>query len=156
MTLTTFTFSAILKKLTMDKKLLGLMFLFFLSFALFASMVIFEKPLSNFTRAKEELAPSTADSLIFAWPLTTKADATTPSTITVFVRNVKTKPLSNRIVTVSSTLGTFKENSVTSDKEGKAEFHLTSDTPGIAEVTAKIEGLEGNNQLNHKVTVQFE
>lgn len=141
----------------MDKKLLGLMFLFFLSFALFASMVIFEKPLSNFTRAKEELAPSTSDSLIFAWPFTTKADSTSQSTVTVFVRNIKTKPLSNKVVSISSTLGTFKETSVTSDKEGKAEFHLISDTPGIAEVTAKIEGMEGSDGvLSHKVTVQFE
>ena len=138
----------------MDKKLLGLMFLFFLSFALFASMVIFEKPLSNLTRAKEELAPSAKDSLIFAWPLTTKADGKTESTITVFVRNIKTEPLTDKVVSVKTNLGTLKEATVTSDKEGKAEFHLISDTPGLAEVSATVEGLSG--EIEHKVTVQFE
>lgn len=137
----------------MDKKLLGLMSLFFLSFALFAVMVVFEKPLSRLTRAKEDFDASPTHSLIFAWPLTVKADGVSTSTITVFVRSTKGKPLADKTVTIDTPIGNLREGTVISDKEGKAVFQLTSAEIGTAEIQAVV---ENTVSLQQKVTVKFE
>jgi len=134
----------------MDKKLIGLVFVFFLAFSLFMSIVVFNQPLSRFTRAKEDSLPSTKKSLIFAWPLTTKIN--NQVTINVFARNEKGLPLANKNVVLRSTLGDIFPNSATTDKSGKVTFNLVSDNPGIAEVSAIVEG----NFLNQKVSIKFE
>ena len=134
----------------MDKKLIGLVFVFFLAFSLFISIVVFNQPLSRFTRAKEDSLPSTEKSLIFAWPLTNKIN--NQVTINVFVRNEKGIPLANKNVILRSTLGNIFPNSATTDKSGKVTFNLVSDNPGIAEVSAIVEG----NFLNQKVSIKFE
>lgn len=136
----------------MDKKLTGLLSLFFLSFALFAVMVVFQEPLSHLTRAKEEFEASGDHSLMFAWPLSAVADGKSGSTITVFVRSTKGRPLSNKTVAVSSSLGQVQSIETTSDKEGKATFRVISDTPGIAEIQAVI---DNNVPITQKVTVKF-
>jgi hypothetical protein len=134
----------------MDKKIIGLVFVFFLAFSLFISIVVFNQPLSRFTRAKEDSLPSTEKSLIFAWPLTNKIN--NQVTINVFVRNEKGIPLANKNVILRSTLGNVFPNSATTDKSGKVTFNLVSDNPGIAEVSAIVEG----NFLNQKVSIKFE
>jgi len=134
----------------MDKKLTGLIFVFFLTVSLFVSLLIFNQPLSRFTRAKEEFTPSKEKSLIFAWPLNTKIN--NQVTINVFVRNEKGIPLANKNVILRSTLGNIFPNSATTDKSGKVTFNLVSDNPGIAEVSAIVEG----NFLNQKVSIKFE
>jgi len=134
----------------MDKKTIGLVFVFFLAFSLFISIVVFNQPLSRFTRAKEDSLPSTEKSLIFAWPLTNKIN--NQVTINVFVRNEKGIPLANKNVILRSTLGNIFPNSATTDKSGKVTFNLVSDNPGIAEVSAIVEG----NFLNQKVSIKFE
>lgn len=136
----------------MDKKLVGLMLIFFLSFGLFTTIVVFNKPLSRLTRAKEEFLPSAEKSLIFAWPLTTKADNQSPVQINVFVRNASDVPLSNKKVVLTTSLGTIKENEVVTDKVGKATFNLSSNNPGIAEISASVDQI----QLKQKVTVKFD
>lgn len=124
----------------MDKKLLGLLSIFFLAFTLFASLVIFNQPINQLTRAKEETDASPDDTLIIAWPLTIPADNKTQSSITVFVRNLNGGRLANKNVSVSSTLGTIKGGTVLSDKDtGKAEFQFTCDTPGLAELEAVVD-----------------
>lgn len=137
----------------MDKKLIALMLVFFLAFILFTSIVIFNKPLSRLTRAKEEFLPSPENSLIFAWPLTAKADGKTMVLINIFVRNNNNIPLPNKKVSVISTLGNINEIQATTDKAGKASFNLTSHTVGLAEISAII-----NNQikLNQTISVKFE
>ena len=137
----------------MDKKFLFLSFTFFLSFTLFISIMILNKPLSSLTRAKEELLPSAQTSLILAWPLTVIADGKTPVHINVFIRNNKNVPLSNKKVTVNSTLGQIREIQSTTDKNGKANFILTSNNTGLAEVDAVV---DGNIKLNQKITIKFE
>lgn len=137
----------------MDKKITGLLLIFLLSFGIFTTIVVFNKPLTQFTRASEENNPSPNSSLIFAWPLTTKADGKTVANINVFVRSYKGSPLSNKVVTLKSTLGQVKEINNTTDKTGKAIFALTSGEKGIAEVEATV-----NNTLKivQKVSVKFE
>jgi len=134
----------------MDKKLTGLVLIFFLVFSLFISSVIFNQSLSRFTRAKEDSLPSTEKSLIFAWPL--NANINNRVTINVFVRNEKGVPLANKNVVLQSTLGNLSPNSAATDKNGKATFNLVSANPGVAEVSAKVEG----NFLNQKVSIKFE
>ena len=134
----------------MDKKLIGLFFVFFLAFSLFMSIVVFNQPLSRFIRAKEDSLPSTEKSLIFVWPL--NANINNPVTINVFVRNEKGLPLANKNVVLQSTLGNLSPNLAATDKNGKATFNLVSANPGVAEVSAKVEG----NFLNQKVSIKFE
>lgn len=137
----------------MDKKFLFLTLIFFLSFTLFTSMIILNKPLSKLTRAKEDLIPSPEKSIIFGWPLSAPADGITKVEINIFVRNLKNLPLSNKKVNVLSNLGEIKEIQPITDKNGKASFIITSSTPGLAEIKAKV---DNQIELSQKLTVKFE
>ena len=124
----------------MDKKLVSLLFLFFLMFGVFASMIVFNAPLSTLTRAKEETVPSAEKSKLIYYPFSAKADGQSQVTIYVFVTSVTDKPLANKTVTLSTTLGEFKETTqVSQGADAKTTFYLTSNTPGIAEITATID-----------------
>lgn len=137
----------------MDKKLIGLMLLFVLSFTIFISVIVFNKPLSTLTRAKEDAEPSDAKSLMFAWPLSTRADGRSEVTISVFVRTTTDKPLSGKKVSIVTNHGTIREVTSETDKSGKATFMLFSDSPGVADLTALI---ESSLSLQQKVSVKFE
>ncbi|OGK18517.1 hypothetical protein A2866_00900 [Candidatus Roizmanbacteria bacterium RIFCSPHIGHO2_01_FULL_39_8] len=137
----------------MDKKLVALLFLFFVAFGFFSAVTVFNKPITQFTRAKEEILPSASKSKIIGWPLTLKADGQTESTISVFVVSESDKPLTDKSVKLLSTLGQVKEQSVTTDGNGKAEFHLVSTTPGTAEIEAEV---DPSIKVTQKVTIQFE
>lgn len=136
----------------MDKKLSALLIFFVLIFSLFISYIIFREPIATFTRAKEELIPSSESSLIFAWPLTAKTGLDKIN-INVFVRNANNLPLSNKNVTLKTNLGFIERNSQTTDKSGKASFILTSQSPGIAEITATV---DNQVQLKQTVSIKFE
>lgn len=138
----------------MDKKLLGLVVVFFLSFITFAFLTVFNKPITQFTRAKEDLVASPEKSLIIAWPyLSVPADGKTESAINVFVISPSDKPVSNKTVTLLTNLGQVKESQLTTDNDGKVTFHLSSLTPGISEVRAVV---DRTVELSHKITVKFE
>jgi len=137
----------------MDKKITGLLLIFLLSFGIFTTIVVFNKPLTQFTRASEENNPSPNNSLIFAWPLTTAADGKTAANVNVFVRSYKATPLSNRVVKLSTSLGNIKEINNTTDKTGKATFEIVSGEKGIAEVEATI---DTNVKIVQKVSIKFE
>jgi hypothetical protein len=136
----------------MEKKLQVILLLFFLSFSLFIIMVFFNQPISKFTRAKEDLNPSATNSLLFAYPLTVKADGKTASAISVFIRSENGLPSKNRRVTINSTLGILKETSLITDEEGKAATTLVSPTSGVAEITALFDAVP----LAQKLTIKFE
>ena len=140
----------------MDKKLIGLMSVFFLFFFIFAFAVALPNTffkLSQVTQAQVETVPSTESTRILAWPLyNIKANGKAVSTITVIVRNAKTKPIEGKIVTVTTTLGKIKESSLSSNKEGMSIFHLTSDTPGVANIEVTI---DNNLKVVQNVSVQF-
>ncbi len=136
----------------MDKKLAGLMIVFFLSFALFTSFIVFNKPLTQITKAKEDFAPSAKNSILSAWPTTVNADGKSETTITVFARSATNKPIQNKPVKLETTLGTVKEDQLQTSKTGMAEFHLSSTNPGSATVHAIINKTVKTNQ---KVTITF-
>ncbi len=137
----------------MDKKLSSLLLLFVLAFGLFVGLVVFNQPIKTFTRAREELIPSSESSLIFAWPLTAKANGTDKVNINVFIRNVNNLPLTNKLVTMQTNLGTLDSPTATTDKSGKATFNLTSSSTGIAQVNANV---DNQVQIKQTVTIKFE
>lgn len=137
----------------MDKKLGALLTLLVLLFSFFITYVVFNKQIKTFTRASEEFNPSAEKSLIFAWPLTAKADGKEKVMINVFVRNEKNQPLSNKVVSLSTTLGQIDVNTQTTDKSGKTTFNLLSNETGIAKIEAVI---DNKTQLKQSITIKFE
>lgn len=138
----------------MDRKLIFLLVLFFISFGFFASVIVFNKPITQFTRAKDEVTPSASRSRIVAWPFPiVKADGYSESTINVFVISEGDKPLSNKIVTLITNFGTLRETAQNTDNNGKATFHISSSSPGIAEIQAVV---EPSINLKRKISLKFE
>jgi len=135
----------------MDKKLLSLISILFLAGVLFISIVVFNKPIQNYTRAQQESVPSSSASLMFVYPLSTKVNDKV--VVNIFVRNTNNVPIANRIVNVNTTLGQIATTNSTTNNIGQATFSLISDTPGTAELTAII---DSNIELNQRVTVKFE
>lgn len=129
------------------------MLIFMLSFGLFTTITVFNKPLTKLTKAKEEFLPSSETSLIFAWPLTAKASGIASVEINVFVRSASNIPLANKKVHLNTSLGTVRQNDIETDKAGKASFIVSSNTAGFAEITAIV---DNQVQLKQKVSVKFE
>lgn len=138
----------------MDKKFIALMVLFVVVFGVFITTTLFSKNFAGFARASAASDPSAQTSLIFAWPLTAKVGDRVE--VNVFVRSASNAPLDKKqvkLVTNFGSIGGAQESTVESDKTGKASFVLTSDSLGVAELTAFV---GGNVQLVQKVTVKFE
>jgi hypothetical protein len=134
----------------MDKKLLGMMMLFFLAFTIFMSFILFNDQLTSVTRASTDIIASDK-SLIFAWPLEVAADNTETSEVTVFVRNDEGRGISDKTVRLSTTVGSVQEAGVITDANGKAIFTISSGTPGVAEITAVVD----NITIQRTVTIKF-
>lgn len=130
------------------------MVLFFIVFGIFITNTLFSKQLTGFARASTTTDPSPKTSLIFAWPLTAKVGDKID--INVFVRNASNSPVDNKPVKLVTNLGVIngaQESTTNTDKTGKVNFVLTSDTVGTAELTAYV---NGNTPLDQKVTIKFE
>ena len=136
----------------MDKKLSGLLILFFLSFFVFVSVVVFRKPITRFTRASSVTA-SADKSIIIAWPMTVIANRDEPVAVTVFVRSENSTPVPNKTVILQSSLGAVDPISAVSDENGKAEFTLINSQPGEAVLSATIDNTITTTQ---KLTVRYE
>ncbi len=112
--------------------------------------------MNRFTKAEAKFTPSPKNSLLLVYPLMTAADGSSKVRIDVFVRNdnkdKEPEPLGNKKVRLSSTLGSLDKTEFISDKNGQATFYLSSDTPGVAEVSAIV---DDTIVLNQKVTVEF-
>ncbi|MBI5122560.1 Ig-like domain-containing protein [Candidatus Roizmanbacteria bacterium] len=138
----------------MDKKFMALMLVFFLVFGVFVTTTLFNKQISNIARASTETDPSAQTSLIFAWPLTAKVGDKVE--VNVFIRNANNLPLDKKPVKLVTNLGLVNgtpESTSESNKTGKVNFTLSSDTAGIAELTAFV---NNNIQLIQKISVKFE
>ena len=135
----------------MDKKFVFLIGVFFVLFGLFISLILFEKPLVRLTPAKLD-QPSAEKSIIFAWPLKVVADSRSESVITVFARNENSDELSNRTITLASSIGQLVESTAVTDKLGKAEFRIRSSTIGLADLKAVI---DNTTPVNQTVVIEF-
>ena len=133
---------------------MALMVVFFMVFGVFVTTTLFNKQIANFARASTETDPSAQTSLIFAWPLTAKVGDKVE--VNVFIRNANNLPLDKKQVKLVTNLGLVngtQESIAESNKSGKVNFTLSSDTAGIAELTAFI---NNNIQLIQKISVKFE
>ncbi|PIY69038.1 hypothetical protein COY90_02685 [Candidatus Roizmanbacteria bacterium CG_4_10_14_0_8_um_filter_39_9] len=139
----------------MDKTMGVLLVIFFLSFVIFISVVLLggNSSLVKFTRAKEDFLPSATNSLVFAYPLTVKADGKGVSTVNIFVRSDKGMPIKDQKVSATAEVGTFKEADATTDDQGKAIMHISSSTPGVANIVVSV---GGTLTLTQKISVKFE
>lgn len=136
----------------MDKKLVGLVALFFISFAVFSTLIVTNRSLTSFTRANvQDTKADLGKSLIVVYPIVSQSGAQDAITATVFVRNARNVPLENKQVTLTSTLGTVREGTVLT-QAGKATFHVTSTSPGQSLLTAEV---VGEGPLTQNVTVTF-
>lgn len=138
----------------MDKKFVALMIVFFLVFGVFIMNVAFKDKIANLARASGDTDPSSQNSLIFAWPLTAKVGDKVD--VNIFIRNANNSPLNKKQVKLVTNLGLIngtQESTSESDKNGKVNFTLSSDTAGIAELTAFV---NNNIQLSQRVSVKFE
>ncbi len=136
----------------MDRKLTILIIIFLLVFTLFISYLVLNKQIVTFTRAAEELIPSTETSLIFAWPLTAKSNGLEKVEVNVFIRNYKNVPLVNKKVNLITNLGSVSPDNQMTDKLGKATFSLTSNNSGIAEIKAVV---DDKIQIKQTVSIKF-
>lgn len=137
----------------MDKKLVALLSIFFLVFTLFIGSTLFENQFSRIIKATESTTPDPEKSLMLVYPLTVTADGQSKAKITVFVRNNKESGLMNKKVTLNSTLGDITPLSFISDKSGKTEFLISSNTPGNAIIEAII---DDSIKLSKNLIVYFE
>ncbi|HLL60725.1 MAG TPA: Ig-like domain-containing protein [Candidatus Nitrosocosmicus sp.] len=136
----------------MDNKFVGLLSIFFLVFGVFISVLFFNKNITTFTRAKEELIPVKEKSILLGYPLTVTADNQTTSTITAWVRNEKGIGIADKNVTLTSTLGTIDQPTQKTDKDGRISFKIKSSTPGDAVISAMI---ENSIPSSNSVTINF-
>ncbi len=133
---------------------MALMVVFLLVFGVFVTTTLFNKQISNIARASTETDPSAQTSLIFAWPLTAKVGDKVE--VNVFIRNANNLPLDKKQVKLVTNLGLVngtQESTSASNKTGKVNFTLSSNTAGIAELTAFV---NNNIQLIQKISVKFE
>lgn len=139
----------------MDNKIIGLLVIFFLSFAIFIIFVFFNKPLSTLTRASEESKTvSPAESKIIFYPYTVKADGKSSSVIQVFLVSIKGNPIKDKRVRLQTSLGSVVESELSKSDEDHSyyTFHLISNIEG----TAQVEAIVDNNMiLNQKISVLF-
>ncbi len=136
----------------MDKKLLLFVAIFFMAFGLNLSLIVFEKPINKMIKAKEENVISPDKSKIFVWPLTSTSDGKNNARITVFTKDTNDLPMDGKKVTLSTNLGTIKAINDLTDKNGKAEFDISSNIEGIAEIKALI---DNQVYINKSITVKF-
>ena len=136
----------------MDNKLLGLTFIVIAAFAIFLGFVFLNEPISRLISASGETDPSSQNSLIFAWPLEVIADGKSTSEITIFVRDAEGRGLAGHEVNITATNGAIQEGLITTDTQGKAIFHISSQTPGIAQIEALVDKVK----LQRNISVQFQ
>lgn len=136
----------------MDKKLVGLTILLVVTIGLYLVFAVFKVPFALFTQASPSSVPSLQSSLIFAWPLEIKADGTTESEITIFIRNTEGRGIPEQSVRLTTTLGEIKESLLSTNTDGKAIFHLSSSQVGVAQIEAFVD----NKKLQRTISIKFQ
>ncbi len=136
----------------MDRKFLILSSVFFAAAFLFTAATFFQEQFLSLTRAQRFYNPSPTKSLILAYPVKLKADGFDQSTITVFVKNDEGVPIKDKEVRIQTNLGSVRPTSAKTDENGKAEFVITSEIEGVANITAIVD----NTTIQQRISVKFE
>lgn len=119
---------------------------------LMGGYVLFTGPLSTFTHAVVPLSASEANTTLYAYPLTIKADGKTQSKIDLFVASRDSLPVPNKPVIASSTVGTLSPTNAMTDTMGHVSYVLIMEEPGIATIQFTVDGV----LLGKQITVQGE
>jgi len=138
----------------MDKKFLAIFTVFLLIFSLFATIVIFNKPISQMSaRANPAAQPSGEKSLLLLTNFK-PININEQTTVNVAVRSESGEPSFNKKVALTTTLGKVIESDQTTsvNNNGVVSFHITSNTPGTAVISATI---DQNILIKNKVTLIF-
>lgn len=118
-------------------KVLGILTLVVFTFV--ALYFLLTGPLATMTRASVSETPSQSQSMIFAHPLSMKADGVTKSKVDVFVASEDGKPIPNKVVDITATVGTPEPSSLSTDEEGHAVFYLTMSEAGLASISFSVD-----------------
>lgn len=140
------------KQRATDRKFSLFVYAILLLSALVGGYVLFTGPLSTFTHAVVPLSASEAESSIYAYPLSIRADGSSESKIDIFVSSNSSLPLAGKKVDISSTMGSIVPASAMTDKLGHVSYTLTMSEPGIATISFMVNG----QQFAKQVTVQGE
>lgn len=135
----------------MDRTFAALSTLFFIGLTVLLVYVMFSNQFTQITRASQQTADP-ENSIILAWPLAVPADGEATSDLTVFVRDQEGRVISNKVIDISTSLGTLTAQQSITNSDGEARFQLTSTEPGIAEIRAVVD----NREFNQTVTIAFE
>jgi hypothetical protein len=140
----------------MDKRLVTLLSVLFLAVTIFISMVIFREPISQVTRASGKYTEvSKEKSKIIYWPMRVKSDGMSYCEIKVFLVSQKGAPITNKKLSLTTTLGNFLQSAElmkATDTKTYYLYQLSSDKPGIAQITAVI---DNSVTLPQKISVEF-
>lgn len=117
---------------------------------LVGAYVLFTGPLSKLTQAVVPASASEATSVLYAYPLTIKADGSTQSKIDIFISSENSAPLSSKKVTATTTLGTIAPTTVMTDKMGHASYTLVMLEPGIATINFSVDSIPFSKQITIK------
>jgi len=140
------------KKIKTDSKFIIVSLIFFVLFIFVLGSVVLESPIRSFVKAREAVT-SPAKSFMVIWPLTLPADGKSISKVSVFLRNDKEEALAGKTARLTSTVGTVKPAQVQTDNIGKADFQITSDTPGNAVLS--VSDTETNTPLSQQISIEF-
>lgn len=134
----------------MDKKLVGLITVFFLVFGVFMTFLLFGRNAPVSIRANANIQKCD-NSFIFANDVSLAIGST--ATFVAYVRNSEGTGLPKVPVTCATTLGTISSSneSITANS-GSATFTLTSDTAGIATISCSTPSC---SSFAKNVTIQF-
>lgn len=134
----------------MDKKLVGLITVFFLVFGVFMSFLVFGRNAPVNIQANTNIQKCD-NSFIFVNDVSLPVGST--AAFVAYVRNSEGAGLSKIAVTCTTTLGTIlpSNESVTANS-GSATFTLTSDTAGIATISCSTPSC---SSFAKNVTIQF-
>lgn len=135
-----------------DKRFMYLGIATFVMLFVAAVYFILTGPFASLINANPTVAASENNTLIFAHPLTIKADGVDTSKIDIFVASVDGKPLSNKVVDVVASSGQVTPQKSATDSTGHVSFNLTMTNQEVSTVTFTVD----SKSFSRKVTVKGE
>ncbi|MBI4066830.1 Ig-like domain-containing protein [Candidatus Gottesmanbacteria bacterium] len=144
-----------------DKKFIALSSIFFLMFIFGMGTLFVQEPISNYLRATTAQV-SSEKSFITAIPQIGKTEGSISETkpaqikVNVYIRTDSGDLLAQKTVKLSTDLTSVNispSDTQDTNKDGKAEFILTSTTPGVAQLTAQ--ELTSGKTISNSLSVEF-
>ncbi|MFO0703534.1 MAG: Ig-like domain-containing protein [Patescibacteria group bacterium] len=119
------------------------------AFVAFAGYLLYVNNIAPLIFAGSTAKASPVKSMVFAYPLTIDK-AVGESSVQVFLISEEGKPIPNKVVALTTSLGNVVPATTTTDENGTAVFTFTSSEGGVAELTPYAD----NQKLAQSVTVK--